>query len=172
MAYDGFYAGLSTRGSANEILNLITEKQQAIDASIAAGVATLESIAQDNQDILNLVIAYQLAAVYKFLSVSASNSYTVALGEASVFRINMLTEGQFEVILSDTGMPAPNQAKQATLILKQGVGGTTIKWPSNVIWANGNPPTISFTQGKEDVITFLHITGEDRWYGFFNGSSF
>lgn len=172
MAYDGFYAGLSTRGSANEILNLITEKQQAINASIAAGVATLESIAQANQEILDLVVAYQLAAVYKFVNVSASNSYTIALGVASVFRVTMLTEGQFEVILSDTGMTAPNQAKQATVILKQGVGGTTVSWPSNVVWANGNPPTLSFTQNKEDIVTFLHITGENKWYGFFNGSSF
>lgn len=172
MAYDGFYAGLSTRGSANEILNLITEKQAAIDASIAAGVATLESIAQANQEILDLVIAYQLAAVYKFIDVSASTNYTIAFGVASVFRINMLTEGNFIIDLSDGGFDTPGQAKQITVILKQGVGGTKVTWPSNVKWANGNPPTLSFTQGKEDIITFLRITGDTKWYGFFNGSSF
>lgn len=161
MAYDGMYGELSTRGSTNEVLNAALQVQ-----------SDIEDLTELNQSILDSVMAYQLAAVYKFLDVTASGTYTVALELASVFRITMTSSGAFSILLSDAGLTEPNQAKQVTLILKQGVGATTVTWPTNVVWANGNPPILSFTAGKEDVVTLLHITDEDKWYGFFNGSSF
>ncbi|CAL9977563.1 hypothetical protein VPHD528_0217 [Vibrio phage D528] len=62
---------------------------------------------------------------------------------------------------------------QTLIFLKQGMGANKIKaWPSNVKWASGVAPVLSYKKEQEDVIALTTHDGGVTWYGIFCGGRF
>ncbi|MBU0563274.1 MAG: hypothetical protein KJ890_07105 [Gammaproteobacteria bacterium] len=90
--------------------------------------------------------------------------------EASIFRVRLADP---LTTLSLSGLPAvSDRAVQLTIILHQATGSNSVKWPTNIRWSNGIPPVLSFTKGREDVVTLIKCGIDDLIYGFFSGDDF
>lgn len=151
MAYDGFYSGLSTRGSVNEILNLAEATRQKIEA------------------LYEQVKAYSLKAAYSHETVLVGVGYEVDPDTATVFHLTLSADST----AITARMPEdPKLDRQTTLIINQGPGARKITWGPNIIWPGGIAPVLSFEAGKEDVVTLLFMPSKGKIYGFFNGGSF
>lgn len=48
----------------------------------------------------------------------------------------------------------------------------TITWPAAVKWAGGVSPTMTSTNGKVDILTFVTWDAGTNWYGFVAGQNF
>jgi hypothetical protein len=48
----------------------------------------------------------------------------------------------------------------------------TVVWPGSVKWSGGAAPTLTATNGKIDVFTFLSLNGGTNWLGFIGGQNF
>ena len=61
-----------------------------------------------------------------------------------------------------------------SFVLELTADGTarTITWPSSIKWAGGTAPTLTSTNGKKDVFTFLTRDGGTTWLAFVSGQNF
>ncbi len=53
------------------------------------------------------------------------------------------------------------------LILKQPPSSSagTVTWPNTVLWPSGTPPTLTVTNGKVDIVTFVYDGTNSKYYG-------
>ena len=76
------------------------------------------------------------------------------------------------IVLANGGQPFtfanPQAGAPYTLILKQPAAGAagTVTWPATVLWSGGIAPTLTATNGKVDVITFVYDGTNAKYYGF------
>lgn len=56
-----------------------------------------------------------------------------------------------------------------TFIIKNG-GNYTVTWPTSVLWADGEKPTL--TSSGTDLVNFMSVDGGGSWYGMLAGSAF
>ncbi len=59
-----------------------------------------------------------------------------------------------------------------TLIITNNGTAFTWTWPAAVKWAAGLAPTLTGTNGKVDVFSFVTPDGGTTWYGFNAGQNF
>ena len=64
--------------------------------------------------------------------------------------------------------PGAPKAFGFTLVLENG-GAYTITWPTGVLWANGNAPTLT-TSGKDILVFYTYDTGT-TYYGFLSAAN-
>lgn len=57
--------------------------------------------------------------------------------------------------------------KEIRLYLKQGTGANKVTFPSNIKWAGGYPPTLSFEKDYVDIVQLDTIDGGQTWHGAF-----
>lgn len=70
---------------------------------------------------------------------SASNIHNVTLGGNRTLAVSSVSTGQAFVI-----------------ILKQGSGGQTVTWFSNIKWPNATVPTLNTTASRWDIFAFIY----------------
>lgn len=68
--------------------------------------------------------------------------------------------------------PATGKTGTITLLLTADGTVRTHTWPASVKWAAGTAPTMTGTNGKVDVLTFITPDGGTTWYGFVGGQNF
>lgn len=66
-----------------------------------------------------------------------------------------------------TNPPNTGTAGSFTLILTNGGTATTLTWPANVKWEDGETPTLTTSGG--DILTFMTVDAGTIWYGFLAG---
>lgn len=113
---------------------------------------------------------FPLASTYKLFTGQAEASITITAKDYSVFNIT-LTAPVTNFNFATYADPEP-QARQITVMLKQGLGSQKVNWPASVKWAQGRAPTLSLEFERIDVITFLTVDGGLTYLGFFNGGWF
>jgi hypothetical protein len=59
-----------------------------------------------------------------------------------------------------------------TLILTADGTQRTITWPASVKWAGGAAPTLTSTNSKKDVLSFITTDSGSNWLGFVGGQNF
>lgn len=163
MAYDGFYAGLSTRATVNEILNdaleveaNITEMQQQINEQ----AATIQEAYSEAESVVYL--PYQAPTVTGTssgvsLDLSTNNKYTL-------FKINLV--GNVPISFINQSVPS-NRWRTIEIHLVQTTGNDTVSsWPPNVVWNQGDDaPRLSTTVGAVDKITLSSSDNGATWVG-------
>lgn len=76
----------------------------------------------------------------------------------------------YKIVLSDNctlSFLNPESGAVYTLLIKQGAGNNTVTFPVNVKWQGGNPPTLSTSAGKKDLITLYYDDQENIFLGGF-----
>lgn len=161
-------AGADARAYADQCVASVEQAQEsAQNSATSAGTATTK--AAEAAASAATAQSYAKTAVYTTTSGNAGANISVNLAGPTVIRATLVND---VTVLSLSGAVAAGETRQFTLILNQGVGSRLVDWDSNIRWADGRPPVLSFTPGAEDVISILVVGGLAYYYGFFNGGSF
>lgn len=61
----------------------------------------------------------------------------------------------------------PKDGARYVIILKQPSSGAagTVTWPGTILWAGGSAPTLTATNNKVDVVTFVYDATNTKYYG-------
>ena len=47
----------------------------------------------------------------------------------------------------------------------------SVTWGGSILWPGGNAPTLTSTNSKEDIFSFVTLDGGTTWYGFIGGQN-
>jgi hypothetical protein len=103
----------------------------------------------------------------------SSSTLTVDLSAGSVFSVS-LNANITTLTISNAPSAASGTSHAMTFTLALTADGTqrTIVWPASIKWAGGTAPSLTATNGKIDVFTFLSINAGTNWLGFVGGQNF
>ena len=94
------------------------------------------------------------------------NSYVIDYSTAQVHKITLNSEKCVLSFKEDLKI-AENIVKDIRLYIVQGTGSNAVEFPTNVLWANGVAPILSFKKGAIDVIQLTTIDQGKTWLGNF-----
>jgi hypothetical protein len=100
----------------------------------------------------------------------SSSSLTLDLNAAQVFTVT-LNSNISTLTISNTDSRA-NTAQGFTLILTADGTARTITWPGSVKWPSGTGPTLTSTNNKVDILSFVSPDNGTTWYGFIGGQNY
>jgi hypothetical protein len=108
-----------------------------------------------------------------------SETKTAPTIAAGVLTLDLTNGNVFEVALNanittlNFNNPSPTgKACSFTLIFTADGTGRTVAWPGAVKWAGGTTPTLTSTNGKKDIFSFMTVDAGTNWYGFTSGKNF
>lgn len=111
--------------------------------------------------------------VINLSEVSASASIT----DGSLY-LNLSTAGVFYVNLnanittfSPTNVQSVGSSAFTLIFIADGTA-RTVTWGASVLWPAGTPPTLTSTNGKEDIFSFITLDGGTTWFAFVGGQNF
>jgi hypothetical protein len=100
----------------------------------------------------------------------SSSALTLDLNNSQVFTV-ALNSNISTLTISNIEARA-NTAQGFTLILTADGTARTISWPGSVKWPSGTGPTLTSTNTKVDILSFLTPDNGTTWYGFVGGQNF
>jgi hypothetical protein len=100
----------------------------------------------------------------------SSSALTLDLNNSQVFTVS-LNSNISTLTISNTDSRA-NTVQGFTLILTADGTARTISWPASVKWPSGTGPTLTSTNGKVDILSFVSPDNGTTWYGFVGGQNF
>lgn len=92
-----------------------------------------------------------------------SAAYYVDYVMYSIFNLT-LSASRTAIQLATTS-PVDDRAIQIQLYLKQGTGGNTVTWPSNISFADGQSPVLSTVKDRIDIVQLTSLDGGETWFG-------
>lgn len=95
-------------------------------------------------------------------------SITIDLSLGTHFTLSNTTTAT----VSFTNPAASGSAGSFTLAVTGNGTSHPITWPAAVLWPGGVAPTLTSTNLKTDIITFITYDGGTTWYGFVGGQNF
>lgn len=93
-------------------------------------------------------------------------SYVIDCSTAQVHKITLTSE-KCALAFKDGLKIAEDIVKDIRLYIIQGTGSNAVEFPTNVLWANGVAPILSFKKGAIDVIQLTTIDQGKTWLGNF-----
>ena len=108
-----------------------------------------------------------LSEVSASASISAG-TLTLDLSTAGIFYVN-LNANITTLTISNTQSIG---SSAFTLILFPDGTPRTVTWGASILWPGGTAPTLTSTNGKEDVFSFVTLDGGTTWLGFNGGQNF
>lgn len=135
-------------------------------AALAANVFTDEQNLADNlltrpyiKDYAEVATSPTISGGTLVLNLENGNVFTVSLNAAIT-------------TLTISNPPATGRAGSFTLILTADGTARAVTWPAAVKWPGGTAPTLTSTNGKRDVLTFLTTDGGTAWLGSVAGQAY
>ena len=162
IAFSGAFSG--TTGTFSKLLSA--------SAGISAGGTTAATF--NGTVDMNFNTLYEPTLRY-YNEVLASPAIT-----ANVLTLDLSTAQMFTVSLNAnittftiTNTPATaNRSIGFTLIFTADGTARTVTWGAAVKWANNDPPTLTSTNAKKDILSFVSPDGGTTFYGFIGGLNF
>ena len=113
-----------------------------------------------------------LAGVQTLSEVSASASIsggtlTLDLSAAGIFYVN-LNAAVTTLTISNTQSIG---SSAFTLIFTADGTPRSVTWGGSILWPGGTPPTLTSTNGKDDIFSFVTLDGGTTWFGFTGGQN-
>lgn len=99
----------------------------------------------------------------------SSNTLTLDLSTTNNFEVNLTANIN---TLTINNVPASGKLASFTIKFKADGSLRTITWPASVKWPSASAPTMTSTNNKIDILTFLSYDGGTTWYGFVGGQNF
>ena len=100
----------------------------------------------------------------------SANVLTLDLSTAQMFTVS-LNANITTLTISNTPATA-NRSIGFTLIFTADGTARSVTWGAAVKWANNDPPALTSTNGKKDILSFVSPDGGTNWYGFIGGLNF
>ena len=100
----------------------------------------------------------------------SSSALTLDLTNSQVFTVAL--NSNISTLTISNPDPRTNTAQGFTLILTADGTARTISWPGSVKWPSGTGPTLTSTNNKVDILSFLSPDNGTTWYGFTGGQNF
>lgn len=116
---------------------------------------------QDLRGVKNLSEVSASAAI-------SSGTLTLDLSTAGVFYVN-LNEAVTTLTISNTQTIG---SSAFTLIFTADGTARAVTWGGSILWPSATAPTLTSTNGKKDVFSFLTLDGGTNWYGFTGAQNF
>ncbi len=114
-----------------------------------------------------------------FYPVNSASTRTAPTISAGTLTLDLQTATVFDVALNGnittlTINNVPTSGTTGSFILLLTADGTarTVSWPASFKWPSGTAPTLTSTNGKSDIFTFITDDGGTTWYAFISGQNF
>lgn len=103
-------------------------------------------------------------------NVTISSGYcNVNLSNANIFNVTM-NANITNVNISNT----PTESDTVvgfTMILQADGTARSVTWPTSIRWPDATAPTITSTNNKVDIVSFISDNNGTNWYGFVSGKN-
>jgi hypothetical protein len=93
---------------------------------------------------------------------------TLNLNNGNVFNVNLNAN---ITIMTISNVPSSSFAANFSLIFTADGTARGVAWSPAIKWPAGTPPTLTSTNGKRDVFSFITLDGGTNWYGFVGGQN-
>jgi hypothetical protein len=100
----------------------------------------------------------------------SSGTLTINLNDAQVFDVSL--NANITTLTISNVDSSSNTVNAFTLIFTMDGTARTVTWPAAVKWPGGTGPTLTSTNGKKDVLSFLSPDNGTTWLGFIGGQNF
>lgn len=74
--------------------------------------------------------------------------------------------------LSFSNVPSAGRTFRALLFIKQGTGGSISSFPSGTTWPGAVAPTLTTTNARTDIFSFLTVDGGTTWFASVVGQNY
>lgn len=99
----------------------------------------------------------------------SSGTLTLDLSTGSIFTVNLSSSITTLNIIN----PSPTGSVSSFCLNTVGTGtAIVISWPSGVKWPSGTAPTVTTTNGKQDLYTFFTLNNGNNYFGIISGQNF
>jgi hypothetical protein len=106
-----------------------------------------------------------------------SANVTISSGHCNV---SLTTANAFKVFLNSniTNLNISNVSTDGdtivgfTLILRADGTARSVTWPPSIKWPNATAPTLTSTNNKVDIVSFISDNNGTNWYGFTGGQNY
>ena len=97
----------------------------------------------------------------------SSGTLTLDLSTAGVFYVS-LNADITTLTISNTQSVG---SSAFTIIFTADGTARSVTWGASVLWPSGNAPSLTSTNGKKDVFSFVTLDSGTNWYGFVSGQA-
>jgi hypothetical protein len=104
-------------------------------------------------------------------SIAKAGGLTLDLSSGQVFIVS-LSGSVTSITINNIPDNASANAVGFTIIFIADGTARTITWPASVKWPGGTAPTMTSTNNKKDILSFLSDDAGTTWYGFVGGQNF
>lgn len=98
----------------------------------------------------------------------SGGTLTLNLNTATVFNVS-LNANISTITISN--VQAAGRSSSFVLVFTGDGTARSITWPASFHWADATAPTVTSTNGKEDVFTFFTTDGGTNWQAFISGQN-
>lgn len=108
----------------------------------------------------------------QIVSVAKGGGLTLDLSSGQVFQVVLSAAVTSITINNIPDNTSTSNAVGFTIIFTADGTARTITWPGSVKWPGGTAPTMTSTNNKKDIISFISDDAGTTWYGFVGGQNF
>jgi hypothetical protein len=113
-----------------------------------------------------------------FYPLNTADKQVTATISAGTLALNLNTASVFAVSLNAnitsitfSNVQASGLTSSFVLIFTADGTARTVAWPASFYWPSGTAPTITSTNGKDDVFVFFTYDGGISWQAFISGQN-
>ena len=168
---EGTFSKLSTSGTISGATGAFSKLLTASEGISAGGTtaATFNGTVDMNFNTLYEPTLRYYNEVLASPAISA-NVLTLDLSTAQMFTVSLNANITTFTI---TNTPATaNRSIGFTLIFTADGTARTVTWGAAVKWANNDAPSLTSTNAKKDILSFVSTDAGTTWYGFIGGLNF
>lgn len=161
----------SSSGSPTNYVNFAVSSSGDLTLTPSGGDVSMNANMGMNDKVLSSVELLAYYERYQLASLSKGGGLTIDLSLGQVITSNL--EGNItSITISNIPDNGNANAVGFTLILVADGTARTVTWPVNFKWENGTAPTLTSTNGKADIFSFVSINAGTNWYAFIGGQNF
>ncbi len=105
--------------------------------------------------------------IYTSPTISAGQ-LTLNLSNGNIFNVSLNAS---ITLMTISNIPSSSFAGSFTLIFTADGTARGVAWAPSIKWPSGTAPTLTSTNGKRDVFSFVTTDGGTNWYGFVGGQN-
>jgi hypothetical protein len=163
---------LDSIGATTFTKPLIASTSSATARGILSAAALAANVFTDEQNLADNLLTRPYIKDYAEVATSptiSGGTLALNLENGNVFTVSL---NAAITTLTISNPPATGRAGSFTLILTADGTARAVTWPAAVKWPGGTAPTLTSTNGKRDVLTFLTTDGGTAWLGSVAGQAY
>lgn len=161
----------SSSGSPTNYVNFAVSASGDLTLTPSGGDVSMNANMGMNDKVLSRVELLDYYERYQLVALTKGGGLTIDLSLGQVVECS-LSATITTVTISNIPDNGNTNAAGFTLILVADGTPRTVTWPVNFKWENGTAPTLTSTNGKADIFSFVTKDNGTNWYAFIGGQNF